>query len=703
MVSTSWSTDLARATSRAMSSRGTAALRVAIAATSLALVVLAHLLLAVGGLAPRWASVSPARAADERSDFAWNEVFSVVDDASLTVLVLHSDHPDVAPAPPGLARFPEAGEAFVSPALRALLGREPVLAGRVPGAVVGTIGDDGLVVPDELRAVVALADDGDMYPGTGWGSDDIDTFGLPPVAQTRLMLVLLWGLPALIVLAACGTSVVDLVRRQSARLRVVGASGAQVRRYVRAFAVRTSVAPAAVGAAAGTLAVLLLSGSGALGMSFFPASAAGVLALAGLTTGLVTAAVGACAVVASRRAAARAYETARGTAGTASSWPAVLAATGAMLLFGMTAVRWVTVDPRVPGAAGTALMLLGAGLLVFGAALGTSRMVQRWSVRVRARRLETQLAWRQLGHSPRPLVLATFAMTGVATVFAMTFAVLQILGEPVSGTSARWTVSVAGSTQPEVRELVDAVGPDAVLELTQDEASWVWGSCAALASTFGDVRDADGSGCVDGREYAPGALVHGPFAEPLSFFGAPALVRAVDPHEASLDAPPGANAYLNARLDDALVQQSAILRAAPNSALTLDSADQALLVVVPAAQDLTTRSAIAGGLLSVIATVLAVSLVPEAAASERRLGRLGASRAVVRRFAAARAALTMLVAGTVGAAVALLVEQSYLALGSLYVVDLTTAGGLAVVVLLTSAAAVVAGGLRAGGAGQEPS
>lgn len=47
--------------------------------------------------------------------------------------------------------------------------------------------------------------------------------------------------------------------------------------------------------------------------------------------------------------------------------------------------------------------------------------------------------------------------------------------------------------------------------------------------------------------------------------------------------------------------------------------------------------------------------------------------------------------------------QSYLALGSLYVVDLTTAGGLAVVVLLTSAAAVVAGGLRAGGAGQEPS
>ncbi|GEA82021.1 hypothetical protein [Cellulomonas uda] len=697
MVSASWATSLARATVRATSGRGQASLRVAVGAAALALVVLVHLLLAVGGFAPRWLSVSPARDVAAEPTFAWNQVFSVVDGAALTVVVVHADGTADAPVPPGLERFPAAGEAVVSPALRDVLQRRPVLGGRVPGRVVGTIGRDGLVAPDELRAVVALNGAGDLYPGTGWGSGDVETFGLPPVAQTRTMLVLLWGLPSLIVLAACGRSVVDTVRGQAARLRLVGASGAQVRQYVHAFALRTSAVPAGVGALVGTVAVLLLSGPGALGVAFFPVGLVGTVVVGSAAAGMVTATVGVCASVSSRRAAARAYVAARGSGGPGSAWPAVLALAGAFMLVGLSAVRWITADPRVPGAAATATMLVGAGLLVSGAALGAGRLARWVSVRARAGRVESQLAWRQLGHTPRPLVLATLAMTAVATVFAMTFAVLEILGEPVSSSSARWTVSVSGSAAPDVRALVDAVGPDAVLEVIEGDASSVWGTCEALSEAFGTLRGPDGAGCVDGREYQPGELVRGPFDEPPSIFGAAALVRAVDPHTVPVEVPRSASAYLGARLDDPLRQQSALLRAAPTAAMTLDSADQSLLVVVPAAQALTTRSATAGGILSVIATALAVSLVPEAAASERRLRRLGADRATVRRFAATRAALTMLVAGVVGGGAALLVEQSYLALGSRYVVDMTTAAGLAVVVLLTAAAAVVAGALGAGG------
>lgn len=60
------------------------------------------------------------------------------------------------PAPPGLDRFPAAGEVFASPALARLLRSEPAgqLADRYPGVLAGTIGPAGLAHADELVVVV---------------------------------------------------------------------------------------------------------------------------------------------------------------------------------------------------------------------------------------------------------------------------------------------------------------------------------------------------------------------------------------------------------------------------------------------------------------------------------------------------------------------------------------------------------------------
>ncbi|WP_055528873.1 ABC transporter permease [Streptomyces graminilatus] len=144
-----------------------------------------------------------------------------------------------APLPPGIDRFPAAGEMFVSPALGRLLtsGDGKLLRDRLPDRIVGTIGDNGLVGPAEL-AFYRGADDlaGRINGGT---VSRIDRFGdLHPTSEKMdPVLILLTLVVFLVLLMPVGVFIATAVRfggerrdRRLAALRLVGADSMMTRR-----------------------------------------------------------------------------------------------------------------------------------------------------------------------------------------------------------------------------------------------------------------------------------------------------------------------------------------------------------------------------------------------------------------------------------------------------------------------------------------
>jgi hypothetical protein len=79
-----------------------------------------------------------------------------LDGRPLTIVHLAAVEPGRVPVPPGLDAFPLAGEVYLSPALADLLPALPPEAwsGRLPGTVVGVIGEQGLGASSDLVAVV---------------------------------------------------------------------------------------------------------------------------------------------------------------------------------------------------------------------------------------------------------------------------------------------------------------------------------------------------------------------------------------------------------------------------------------------------------------------------------------------------------------------------------------------------------------------
>ncbi len=136
------------------------------------------------------------------------------------------------PAPPGLARFPAAGEIFASPAMAQLLGSVPVdeLAGRYPGTVVGTVAAEGLAHDDELLVVVghpagALLEDGHPIAAFArWGHDpDLDLYQTLASTATVLLVV-----PTLLLVGAAARLTAAHREQRLAALRLAGATPASV-------------------------------------------------------------------------------------------------------------------------------------------------------------------------------------------------------------------------------------------------------------------------------------------------------------------------------------------------------------------------------------------------------------------------------------------------------------------------------------------
>ncbi|MEU6714227.1 FtsX-like permease family protein [Nonomuraea sp. NPDC046802] len=232
--------------------------------------------------------------------------FDYVRDQAITVVDLAALKPGVPP-PPGLPRFPAPGEVWLSPALADLARQLPSdqLAKRYPGPK-GVLGDEGLVHPGELVAVVGHTPDapamtaarsGDWTEGkpptkvaslAGVPSEDSQAYQVLTVVASVLMAV-----PLLVFGGAAARLTVARRDQRLAALRLVGATPGQVVGMTVAEAVIVALAGALVGAVAFAAAAPLLAGIEMQGGPWFvadlfpsPLVLAGVLIAVPLLVGL---------------------------------------------------------------------------------------------------------------------------------------------------------------------------------------------------------------------------------------------------------------------------------------------------------------------------------------------------------------------------------------------------------------------------------
>ncbi|MFJ5140861.1 FtsX-like permease family protein [Streptomyces sp. NPDC088707] len=137
--------------------------------------------------------------------------------------------------PPGAAAFPQRGEMLVSPALRDLLGSPDgaLLKERLPYKVAGTIGQDGLIGPADLRYVAHVGFlTTDNFDGRGvrygWSvpEEPMNAFLILLVVVACVVLLL----PVLVFIATAVRFGGEQRDRRLAALRLVGADTAMTRR-----------------------------------------------------------------------------------------------------------------------------------------------------------------------------------------------------------------------------------------------------------------------------------------------------------------------------------------------------------------------------------------------------------------------------------------------------------------------------------------
>jgi hypothetical protein len=147
--------------------------------------------------------------------------------------------------PPGVDRLPGPGEVLVSPELADRMDRLPgsALGDRFGGQVVGLLGQDALLAPEQLVALVgheASAMPSDAAPTAGFATAPgrVDgTLGLLAGVGVVVLLV-----PSLVLVASASRLIAARRERRLAALRLAGASPAQI---VRMVAVETAIAATA--------------------------------------------------------------------------------------------------------------------------------------------------------------------------------------------------------------------------------------------------------------------------------------------------------------------------------------------------------------------------------------------------------------------------------------------------------------------------
>lgn len=227
------------------------------AATTVAVLAVCGYLLASAsfdGRAERGAARWPQVTETGTGELLWKATVETVADRQYDVVYIEPRTAD-APLPPGLSRWPEPGEAVLSPALRAA---HPEVRHEY-GEPVGTIGLAGLEAPGEyfvyVRPSAERLDPASMAKVTGFGVPWSPPFGehlynFGP-GEFRWAYLALFGLPAglfVVIAARVGAAARD---RRTAVLTALGAStGARAW-----FTVGEAVVPVALGGLSGVLAV----------------------------------------------------------------------------------------------------------------------------------------------------------------------------------------------------------------------------------------------------------------------------------------------------------------------------------------------------------------------------------------------------------------------------------------------------------------
>lgn len=402
---------------------------------------------------------------------------------SLRVLDVETVGPPVTP-PPGLPELPLPGQVYVSPALTAALSGPHALelSPRIHGEAVGTIGQSGLVGPDELFAVAGAPKgrlEGEL--ATGFSSPALPEYitsseasggevfsvtqGIGDELRVALVVAAVGLIVPLMILVATATRLSAASReRRAAALRLVGATSGQISSL---SAIEGAIVGTA-GAALGCVLFLVLRApiasvvpvpSGLFASAVAPPLWSVVLILVGVP--VLTAVAGQLAV---RRAAVSPLAVRRqAVPPTPSLWRLVPLAVGLLMLCGALASSGAVLSGRWYGAllmVGGALLCL-VGLAVAGPALARAAgtLLAQFGPGP-----ASQLAGRRLVMDP---AAASRAVTGTALVvvvvgwllsFLPLLATTNFTGQGVLAQVLRPGVVVAGFAGGDATSAVETVG-----------------------------------------------------------------------------------------------------------------------------------------------------------------------------------------------------------------------------------------------------
>jgi len=415
-----------------------------------------------------------------------------------------------APAPPGVAALPQAGEVVVSPALRDLLesGDGALFAPRLGGArVVGTIGDEGLAGPGELAFYLGsdslTVDRGSRVDGFG-ATTEGEAIG-PVLMLLVVIIFVVLLLPIAVFLGAAVRFGGERRDRRMAAFRLVGAD----RRMTRRIAAGEAAAGALLGVAVGGLLF-------ALGRQLVPLVTlwdlsvfAGDIRPSLIAALVITFAVPTLAVVVSMIALRGVVIEPLGVVRRAANtrrrlwWRLILPVLGIALLYPLFGdVRTATKDSRYQIAAGATLLLIGAvTLLPWLIDLVVRRMrggAVPWQLAVRRLQLDSATSARLVNG----IAVAVAGTIGLQMLFAAAqHEYTSATGEDTRRAQAFVQMSTEDGGDATAR-LAAALGAAKVTGTLQATASPTGGEdrivevhigdCAALA----ELADVDG--CEDG-------------------------------------------------------------------------------------------------------------------------------------------------------------------------------------------------------------